>query len=71
MAWRLCSLLTNSSRLKRLQWCFVGGVGVVNAQQGGDRDTNDLLSQRLPWARGKVLVFQDRSGDMWTFSISL
>ncbi len=54
LAWRLRSLLPDGSRLKKVV-CRVGGItcnaegfagetGVVNFLEGGERDTNDLLS---------------------------
>ncbi len=53
LAWRLRSLLPDGSRLKKL--CRVGGIicnaegfagetGAVDVLEGGERDTNDLLS---------------------------
>ncbi len=53
LAWRLRSLLPDGSRLNKL--CVGGGItcnaegfagetGAVNVLEGGERDTNDLIS---------------------------
>ncbi len=53
LAWRLLSLLPDGSRLKKLCvgwvdhlqcWGLAGETGVVDVLEGGERDTNDLLS---------------------------
>ncbi len=54
LAWRLRSLLPDGSRLKKLcvGWVgttckaegFAGETGAVDVLEGGERDTNDLLS---------------------------
>ncbi len=51
LAWRLLSLLPDGSRLKcrvGRSTCnaegFAGETGVVDVLEGGERDTNDLLS---------------------------
>ncbi len=55
LAWRLRSLLPDGSRLKKLCVGWVGGItcnaegfagetGAVDVLEGGERDTNDLLS---------------------------
>ncbi len=44
LAWRLCSLLPDGSRLKKLcVGCITCNVA-VDVLEGGERDTNDLLS---------------------------